>query len=277
MASVTSRIQTIKQPSRFIKISDFEMIPFDDGFTPSLDENLHPTIVGMAVDYLTRFMLGEKKETAFHISIQGAMLAEKMTKKKVSVIADRLISNITGIDKRSIVSACKLVSFDVWYRNPLDAIRSKTYKEVEPDEKTIANIAKFVSRGVAFFDRYGPIVRYGFTFEPNKGRDKDYAKMKIIRKGHWGGYTPTIDSGDGDFLTKDTIWDIKVLTNKPKTQHALQLLVYWIMGQHSGQRVFNTVSRVGIYNPRMNVAFLLDIAKLPAETIKAVEDEVICY
>ena len=41
-----------------------------------------------------------------------------------------------------------------------------------------------------------------------------------------GGYTDKITSGDGDFLTVDTLWDFKVLKANIKSQHTLQLLVY---------------------------------------------------
>lgn len=42
---------------------------------------------------------------------------------------------------------------------------------------------------------FGPVTADGFTME--------------------GAYTATITTGDGDFLTKDTLWDFKVTTSKP--------------------------------------------------------------
>lgn len=68
-----------------------------------------------------------------------------------------------------------------------------------------------MNRGIKFFDQYGPITLDGFVFV--------------------GGYTDIVSSGDGDFLTKDTLWDFKVSKDKPKSAHTLQLLMYYIMGK----------------------------------------------
>ena len=49
------------------------------------------------------------------------------------------------------------------------------------------------------------------------------------------------------------------------------------MGQHSGKNEFKGIKRLGIFNPRLNTAYLLDMSIVPAEVIKEVEKEVICY
>ena len=49
------------------------------------------------------------------------------------------------------------------------------------------------------------------------------------------------------------------------------------MGQHSGQDVFKGITKLGIFNPRLNTVYLLDMFKVSADTIKTVEKEVICY
>ena len=92
-----------------------------------------------------------------------------------------------------------------------------------------------------------------------------------------GGYTETVRSGDGDYLTNDTLWDLKVSKHKPTGSDTLQLLMYWIMGQHSGQDIFKNITNIGIFNPRLNMVFTYDVSKLPPNIIKEVEDEVICY
>lgn len=71
----------------------------------------------------------------------------------------------------------------------------------------------------------------------------------------------TVDKGDGDFLTDDTLWDFKVSRAKPTNKHTLQLLMYWIMGQHSGQYIFKDITKLGIYNPRFNAAYLIEVKK----------------
>ena len=278
MASVTDRIKEIKQPrGGYIKPSEFEKFELNDGITLSEEENVHGSIIGMVVDYMTRFAMGTDKKEAFIISLSGAALREQLTKDKALDIAAKLLKGIKGLDDKSIVNACKLTTFDVWYRNPMAAMLAKGYEETNPDEDTIKNIQTLIQRSIAFFKTYGPITKDGFTFEPVKPNEK--VDDDMINTGKWtsGGYTGTVCSGDGDFLTADTLWDFKVSKAKPTSKLTLQLLMYWIMGQHSGQECYKSISRLGIFNPRLNVVYLLDMSKVSADTIKEVEDEVICY
>ena len=114
-----------------------------------------------------------------------------------------------------------------------------------------------VKRSILFFNRYGPITKDGFTFE--------------------GGYTKIIDSGDGDFLTSDTLWDFKVSKNKPTSLHTLQLLIYYIMGTHSIHSEFNSIKKLGIFNPRTNCVYLQNISSIPQLIIDEVSINVIGY
>lgn len=253
MASVTSRINVIKQPrGGFIKPSEFESILLEDNNKLNDTEIVHPSIIGMTVDYLTRFMNGADIKDAFQISLLGAKLAGEED------VANKLISKIKGLDDVSIESACQLTTFDVWYRNPIAAPMAKSWRETMLDRETTDNIKIMVTRSLNFFKTYGPVVKDGFTFEPN-------------------GYTNIVDTGDGDFLTKDTLWDFKVSKSKPTNKHTLQLLMYWIMGQHSGQDIYKTINKLGIFNPRLNTVYILDINKVNPNTIRIVEKDVIGY
>ena len=129
---------------------------------------------------------------------------------------------------------------------------------VEPNEDTITNIRIMVERSLAFVDKYGPIVKYGFTFESN-------------------GYSEVVTSGDGDFLTKDTLWDFKVSKNEPTKDNTLQLLMYYIMGKHSGNHIFDGIRKIGIYNPRLNKVYLYEMDKYPEKLYKEIEEDIICY
>lgn len=260
MSSVTARIGVVKQPTGgYIKPSQFEAHKIDDGLVLNETENVHASVIGMAVDYLTRFTMGTEAIEAFSISCKGAMIAEQMFNQKgVMENVSKLLSGIKGLDDKSIINACKMVTYDVWLRNPMGAIMAKGADETNPDVDTIQNIKIMVERSVAFWEKYGPIVKDGFTFEPN-------------------GYTKTVDTGDGDYLTADTLWDFKVSKSKPTNKHTLQLLMYWIMGQHSGQEIYKGIKKLGIFNPRLNVVYLMDINKVPAEVIAEVERDIICY
>lgn len=278
MTNVIGRVREIKQPrGGYIKPSEFEVTVFDDGMILN-EENVDSSIVGMVVDYLTRIVLGTDRVEAFEISLRGAKRAEQFGKEQSFDIAVKLLAGIKGIDDKSVINACKLVTFDVWFRNPINAMSvKKDYNETNADKNTIENIQTLVKRSISFFEKYGPITKSGFTFEPVDANKDIYAKMIKDSKGSYGGYTPTVISGDGDFLTKDTLWDFKVSKFKPTNKQTLQLLMYWIMGQHSGQEIFRNISKLGIFNPRLNSVYLLDITKVSADIIKTVEDDVICY
>ena len=114
-----------------------------------------------------------------------------------------------------------------------------------------------VNRSLHFFDVYGPKVLDGFTFR--------------------GGYTETVSSGDGDFTTKDTIWDFKVLKDKIKPKYTLQLLIYWRMGLNSIHLEFNNLRYLRFYNPRLNKVYRIEVSKIPEEIINEVDHVVIGY
>ena len=249
MSSVTQRIKEIKQPyGGYLKPSEFKKIQFEDNNELG-EENIHSSIVGLAVDYLTRFIMGTSLEKAFKISLMGSIIIND------SKHAYKLLHNIKGLDNKSIYNACKLVGYDVCFR--VGPMAYKDVKTIQADGTTIDNIRIMVDRSIKFFEKYGPIIKDGFTFE--------------------GGYTKIIDSGDGDFLTKDTLWDFKVSSSAPKSQHTLQLLIYYIMGKNSIHSEFDTIKNLGIFNPRLNCVFLKKIAEIPNETIEAVSKEVIGY
>ncbi len=260
MASVTQRIKQIKQPrGGYIKPSQFTAYEYDEGLNLNESENVHPSIIGMAVDYLTRFIMGADKEEAFKISCLGAEIAERKFMQYGTIEnSAKLLSKIKGLDKKSIINACKMVSYDVWYRNPFNAFKSKGADETNADSVTVQNIKIMVDCSITFWNKYGPIVKDGFDFKPN-------------------GYTATVNVGDGDYLTEDTLWDFKVSKSKPTNKHTLQLLMYWIMGQHSGQEIYKSITKLGIFNPRLNTAYLLNINDISPEIIEEVEKEVIGY
>ena len=121
-------------------------------------------------------------------------------------------------------------------------------ESIEPDTNTIANIRVMINRSLKFIEKYGPVVMDGFTFE--------------------GGYTDLVSSGDGDFLTTDTLWDLKVSKNKPTKDHTLQLLMYYLMGKKSIHKEFDSITNLGIFNPRLNCVYLLDINNIDSSIIR---------
>jgi hypothetical protein len=257
--SVTKRISMVKQPrGGYISKKEFTVTQLNDDITLNENENIHASLVGLVVDYMTRFMMGAKREESFSISLKGALALDLFTgdKNQSSMKnAVKLLSDVKGLDNKSITNACKLVGYDVCFRAGI--IGYKPVEEINPDKDTIENIVTMINRSISFWNNYGPVTKDGFTFE--------------------GGYTDTISTGDGDYLTKDTLWDFKVSKDEPKPKYTLQLLVYYIMGIHSIHKEFKSIKNLGIYNPRMNKVYILSIDMIPQSVINEVSKEVIGY
>lgn len=250
--TVKQRIDMIKQPKGgYIKPSEFKKLQLDGGGIDDLNpnENIAPGTIGSTVDYLTRFMTGKIVREAFEIPRRGAKIVNKLD------LFDNLVSCVHGLDDDSIIAAVRLSGFDPAYR--AGPSYYKPAEQLTPDQSTIENVRTMVNRSLSFFTKYGPVIASGLTFD--------------------GGYTQLISSGDGDFLTDDTLWDFKVSKNGPQSKHTLQLLIYWRMGIHSIHCEYKNIKYLGIYNPRQNIAYRLSIDKIPEKTIIQVDDEIIGY
>ncbi|MBR4314768.1 MAG: hypothetical protein IKP66_07660 [Lachnospiraceae bacterium] len=109
MASVTQRINQITQPKGgYLKPSEFEKIEFNDGKILG-EENIHASIIGMTVDYLTRYIMDRKNNPnkkyeyslfeAFMISIEGYKI-------RMNLAGEKEIKN----DKKNGVEIMQLLS-----------------------------------------------------------------------------------------------------------------------------------------------------------------------
>ena len=250
MVSVTQRIKQIKQPrGGYLPVKTFTVTTLDDGQGLNPEESIAASLVGTAVDYLSRYMDGTSVEEAFEISLLGARVMRMEAK------AFGLLDDVKGLDDLSITKACQLAGFDSAFR--AGPLAYRPVEKIVPDQATIANIRTMVERSLSFFKTFGPVIADGFTME--------------------GAYTATITTGDGDFLTKDTLWDFKVTTSKPNKDHTLQLLIYYLMGRRSIHPEFQTIEKLGIFNPRQNTIYQLPISEISDEVIKEVETNVIGY
>lgn len=259
MASVTQIIKNTKQPKNgYIPISEFEELGFSDGKTITTDFNIHPTLVGLAVDYGTRLVLGTKVQDVFRVAIMGASMLDAKTAEHATELLKKLQTeevSSTNLTDETIVDICQLSGFDVCYRAGI-----KHYKPVEeiiPNATTIESIRTFIVRTLTFFGEYGPIVADGFTME--------------------GGLTDVADSGDGDFLTKDTLWDMKVSKNPPAKDHTLQIALYYLMGSRSNKKEFQDIDKIGIFNPILNKAWVKPILEINEEALNEVMSKVLGY
>ncbi len=247
--SVTGRIEHVTQPyGGFLPIASMEKNICQDGFTLREGEQLNSGLAGLAVDYLTRMQLGDNKETAFKISLAGAQIAGEFAH------ACELLENVQSLDDRSIYYACQLVGYDVCYR--VGPERFNGVDAIDADSIAIDNIRQMAIRSAVFFGRQGR-VRRGVTF----GK----------------GFTKTVMSGDADYLVADTLYDLKTSKHAPNSNDTLQILMYYLMGLHSGDPELERVKYLGIYNPRLNTEYKIAVDRIPKEVIREVEEDVLGY
>lgn len=120
MSTVTSRIKEVKQPrGGYIRPSVLKVETIDDGKVLG-EENLHSSILGMVVDYLTRFVMGAPVAEAFKISIKGYCARKSLVgeeaiahDKQLKIDIESLLHQITSLDNNSIIAACKACTYDV--------------------------------------------------------------------------------------------------------------------------------------------------------------------
>ena len=252
MATVTQRIREFKQPrGGYINPRRLEKTKLESSVELFPEENINPSLIGLSVDYLSRYISGATKEEAFEISLKGAFNVRESEK------ALKLLSEIDGLSDQSIINATKLVGYDVAYRAGIGFF-TKPVDTINPDKDTISNIREMVNRSKVFFEKFGPVILDGFSFE--------------------GAYTDLITIGDADFLTKDTLWDFKVTKNPPTNKHTFQILIYYLMGLRSiHKEKFSNVKRIGFFNPRLNIVHTINISDISKETIEEVNSKVIGY
>lgn len=125
MYSVTQRIKNIKgtpnaQPrGGYLPPKQLQVEEYNDKCSLKTElEQIHASLVGLAIDYLTRFIFTKNAQKAFDISLKGAILigeskyATKLIRgiekewKKKQTITDKIIAN-----------ALQLCAYDVVYRS----------------------------------------------------------------------------------------------------------------------------------------------------------------
>lgn len=85
---------------------------------------------------------------------------------KIKENAQSILSQVKGLDDKSIICACKLSGYDVCYR--AGRMRYQPVSEINPNKETIDNISIMVKRSMDFWKKYGPIVKNGFSYKKVK-------------------------------------------------------------------------------------------------------------
>lgn len=250
MASISKRISQTRQPwGGYLKNEKFSIKKLSSHLKLNFRENIPSEVTELAVDYLTRYMIGSSASDAFASALNGASIVKERNNANV------LLHNIKGLNNKSIISACKLAGYELLQRD--GKASSRQISQIAPNAKTIWNIKQMVHRGLDFWDAYGPVVSIGFPFED--------------------GYTFTVTSGKGDYQTQDTLWILSTSRRKPNKIHTLKLLMHYIMGQHSSNPDLHSITQLGIYNPRQNKVYLMNVSGIKGSVIDTVTKNVIGY
>lgn len=252
--SVTERAKTAQQPKGgFLPKSAFLMMKV--GSDPSLGDRSNriieiPTeyasMVGTITDYLTRMYITKDKETAFKTSLIGAMLINK------SEFAKELLDEINFLGSNTVINAIKLTGFDRIIKNGFP-----DYQEPPiPPVKVIYDIVDLVYRCIDFFSVRN-ITETGFAVN--------------------GGKETLVSFGEGDYLSKTELIDLKVSKTIFSSAWSLQVLMYYIMGLHNNELKFNSIDYIGIYNALKNEFYRISIKDIPDEIMYQVSSDVLGY
>lgn len=248
MSTVTQVANKVKQPhGGYLKVKDMRVDKFDDGAVISDNENIHASLIGLAVDYLTRAIKIEDVDKAFAISIRGAINIGELEN------ACRLLDGIRGLDDKSIINACKVVGYDVCYR--VGAMGYKPVDEINPNDETINNVRILVVRSLTFLSNSGDNCISGIEFS--------------------GGSKENVINGDCDYIIDNKLIDLKVSKKRPTNKHTLQIMLYWRLLEHSDAEL--EIKELGIFNARLNEYHSIQVSEILKENIEAVDTDVIGY
>ena len=199
-------------------------------------------------------MTGATPAEAFRIPLFGVQALASAGLDE-SATFEALLADVNGLSDESITCACRLAGYDSAFR--AGPIAYRPVMDITPDGQTIDNIRVMVNRAVFFFEKYGPVKIDGPTFP--------------------GGYTDTVSTGDGDFVTEDTLWDFKVSKQKVTPKQTLQILMYYLLWRRSSNANLVTIENLGLFNPRQNIVYLKSIADISPDVLTEIDLEIIGY
>lgn len=238
MYSVTQRIKQIKQPyGGYINKKLFNVNYLNGDELDIKQENISPSTVGLVVDYLTRLHFEKDIFKVFDISLRGFNLNNVIERDIYNQLIDLLVSvKLHTIRSDELIKvACLVAPYDAIYRAgiPANQIASKM-----PNEATIRHIRIMVNRTIKLFENSKQLFT-NITFSE--------------------GYTDVISTGDGDFATEDTIYDLKVSKQGLNSKQTLQIYLYYLLAKRSCQNKYKNINKIAIYNPRLDVEYICNV------------------
>lgn len=246
----------------FLSPRSFTCQQFDDGQILNVAENVPPTTIGLVVDYLTR--VTTLQTNPFAIPLRGAKIASQygvahgwpelkpaaMTARAhAEAIRDDYLHHAHFSDV-SLNLAINLVSYDLVYRTGKILLHKKP---LVADAETLNNIRILIARSLNCLNQLGRPTTIDFEV------DNHLPQQQHIY-------------GDGDYLSADYVLDMKVSSKPITSAHTLQVLLYYLLGKHEDRYIeFSMLSKLVLFNPRLNQLYTFPVAQLDPTMIVTVE------
>lgn len=217
------------------------------------DGNINPMQLGVLVDYLTRLMLTHDVKASFDIPLKGLKILETLDflREKENYIKEtkQAIDKIEiKLSDQTIQQASQLLPLDSFYR----AGRLGTAPSF--GVKTTNWIRLLVNNSLRQLNLL------------NNNSDIKNFSTEIVFP---GGYTDIVDKGDGDYMTKTALIDMKVSKYRPRVSYWQQLLTYYELGLHSNfSSSYRGLDKLAIVNPRLNQMFIYSLTDVNQEALK---------
>ena len=217
ITTVTQRIKQIKQPPRgYLPIQKFrvEILPTNKRISSSQEHGVSPQITGIVVQYLTQRVMDPVMSTSeiFSLPIKGyknQMIMRGNAPDNISQIKKKIDNcrEVSAITNEVIDATYSLCRYEMVYRSRKIIVNEKA---PSPSLCYYSDVREMINRSVNFFQKEGPIVYHEF----------DIAGCPP---------SPYIQKGDGDYVTKTALIDMKVISGEPNKDMTLQQLCYWIL------------------------------------------------
>lgn len=276
MSSVSELIERIEQPAfGILPVSYFEKKELkQDSYAVSEKSSIPATHLGLIVDYCVKYILGVKLSDILHVEYAG--YAEHIRVSAVRFydsVSEQALTQIYIEDERKNICLSDFVSkvenaetFDEFVTNMLyviqygDFIRNIRFAYDRVGEVFDAKLSEEELRNILIF------------FMRTQSWVKTFDKVIPMYKFKPYGYNNTVTSGEGDFCTDKTLWDLKVSNGEPTTKDTLQLLIYYIMAKRSGNKIYKNIDSIGVYNPKLDSTWLCRIDRINPKIIRDVSN-----
>lgn len=279
--SVTQRIQEIKQPrGGYLPIKLFTEQKLNNDnlileYKSKNDIKYFPSLLGLVVDYVSRYLYSKDLIKSFEISFLSIIKYLVDTNYTTNSFSEEECISLYNDFKKKLFSLESLnindnnksnieIIKNIFIIVQLDSIYRAGYEPKELWQKTASNVRLIFNNHLEIPDYICNnaliCIRRTLNF---------YNSKQNITFGECFGNGELISSGDCDFITNDTIWDMKVSSsniynNSSTIKWTLQILIYYLMLKHPSHNNFKkytNVKNVGIFNPYLNVCYVLDVSK----------------